>query len=306
MEQDTALISAVVFSKDRAMQLDATLRSFHLRCKDSHVVSITVLYAVSGNPHGRQYAELSQEYPEIRFLHESDFKQDLLSLVGSSAYLLFLVDDNIFVKEFVVADAANVLRAHSDVLAFSLRLGRNTVYAYAHGKYQRLPEFTENDNRILMFDWTTSERDFNYPCDISSSLYRSSDLAAVVERIPCSNPNLLEGHLDANKYGFHGQSRLACFTQSVTFCNPANKVQTVLPNNRSGMRKEYAADTLAEKFDQGLRIDVEAYASLVPKGCHQEVKLHFMTVTAGDPLKTSTWTQRLGKLFGLRHDVGLE
>lgn len=297
MGKKTGLISAVVFSKDRAMQLDATLRSFHRRCKDAHVVSITVLYAVSGDSHARQYAELSKEYPEIRFLHESDFKQDLLSLVGSSPFLLFLVDDNIFVKDFVVAEAANFLRQHSDVLAFSLRLGRNTVYAYAYGKYQRLPEFTENGNRILTFDWTTSERDFNYPCDISSSLYRSSDLAAILERIPCSNPNLLEGHLDANKYEFKGQSRLACFIQSVTFCNPANKVQTVLPNNKSGMRKEYAADTLAEKFDQGLRIDVEAYASLVPKGCHQETKLHFMDSITGNSVKTSIFGQWFEKLF---------
>lgn len=303
MERNDALISAVVFSKDRAMQLDATLRSFRLHCRDSHGVSITVLYAVSSDTHVRQYAELAIEYPDIRFLRESNFKEDLLSLVDSAAYLLFLVDDNIFVKDFSISDAVGFLQGHPDVLAFSLRLGRNTVYVYAYDKYQRLPEFAENNNGIRTFDWTASERDFNYPCDISSSLYRKSDLATLVERIPCSNPNLLEGHLDANKYEFSGQSRLACFEQSVTFCNPINKVQSVLPNNRSGGRKQYAADTLAEKFDQGFRINVEAYASLVPKGCHQEVKLHLMTATTGEAVKTPIWMQWLRKPFRFRRDI---
>ena len=306
MERKDALISAVVFSKDRAMQLDATLRSLRLHCRDAHVVEMSVLYAASSERHACQYVQLAKDYPDIKFVLERDFKEDLLLLIAPASFLLLLVDDNIFVKEFYAADAVSFLQANSDVLAFSLRLGRNTVYAYAYGKYQRLPEFAEKDSSILTFDWKTGERDFNYPCDISSTLYRKSDLAPLLERIPFSNPNLLEGRLDANKYEFSGQSRLACFERSVTFCNPANKVQRVLPNNRSGRRKQYAADTLAEKFDQGVRIKVEAYASLVPKGCHQEVKLCFMTVMAGDAVKTSTWTQRLGKLFRPRHDIGLE
>lgn len=280
VKDNSVPISSVVFSKDRAMQLDATLRSFRLQCMDTHLASMTVLYAVSNDTHLRQYTELANEHPGVRFFRESAFKQDLLSLIGSTPYLLFLVDDNIFVKEFLIADAIGCLEAHADVLAFSLRLGRNTTYAYAYGKYQRLPEFVGPENGVLIFDWTKGERDFNYPFDISSTLYRRSDLAPLLARIPFSNPNLLEGHLDGSKAEFSGQPRLACFTQSVTFCNPVNKVQTVLPNNRSGAREQYMAGALAEKFDQGLRINVEAYGSLVPKGCHQEVKLHFRSRTA--------------------------
>jgi thiamine biosynthesis protein ThiI len=43
----------------------------------------------------------------------------------------------------------------------------------------------------------------------------------------------------------------------------------------------YTSQDLAEMFDQGLRIDIAAYAGFVPLGCHQEVELHFLPFARG-------------------------
>ena len=292
------MINALVFSKNRAMQLDAVLRSLRLHCRDADLLATTVLYAVSNNTHARHYAQLAREHQGVHFLEEKDFKGDLLSLIKPSKFLLFLVDDNIFVREFSLEDAVGQLQATPEAIAFSLRLGRNTIYSYAFANHQKLPKFDEVSKGILSFDWTTSQRDFGYPFDVSSSIYRTSDMLPLLERVPFSNPNTLEGGLDGIKHDMVNQNVLLCFDQSVTFCNPINKVQSVLPNNRSGKRKRYAPSNLAEMFEQGYRIDLGAHVNFLPNGCQQEVGLKFVGHD-GDSLKErSAWQRWLSRLLG--------
>ncbi len=82
------------------------------------------------------------------------------------------------------------------------------------------------------------------------------------------------------------QPALLCYEQSVTFCNPVNKVQTVYAN-RAGTASEYAADHLAELFDQGYRVQVAAYAGFVPSACHQEVELTYERRLEAPPAETT-------------------
>src|SRR5438445_3512461 len=143
MKREESMILGLCFSKDRAMQLDAALRSLRLHCRDADLLETTVLYAVSNNTYASHYAQLAREHPSVHFVEEKDFKGDLLSLIKPSRFLLFLVDDNIFVREFSLEDAVVQFQATPQALAFSLRLGRNTSYSYAFAKYQKLPEFVD-------------------------------------------------------------------------------------------------------------------------------------------------------------------
>ena len=291
------MIDALVFSKDRAMQLDAVLRSLRLHCRDAHLLATTVLYTVSNDTHARHYAQLAREHPGVHFLEEKDFKADMLSLVKPGRFLLFLVDDNIFVREFSLEDAVDQLQATPQALAFSLRLGRNTIYCYMLAKYQKLPEFMDVGKGMLGFNWTTSERDFGYPFDVSSSIYRTSDMLPLLERVPFSNPNTLEGRLGGIKGDMGEKNVLLCFDQSVTFTNPINKVQSILPNNRSGKRKRYAPTHLSEMFEEGYRINVETFSNFVPKSCQQEVKLRFAHPDEDSLKKRTVWQRWFSRLF---------
>jgi hypothetical protein len=74
----------------------------------------------------------------------------------------------------------------------------------------------------------------------------------------------------AAKYPF-----LLCYSTSVSFCLPLNKVQQDRPLNRSSNNPSYSIAELATLFDQGKRIDIMAFGSFIPSACHQEFDLRF-------------------------------
>jgi hypothetical protein len=314
-------IIGIIFSYDRAMQLDAVLKSFYTHCIDHEIVKLTVLYKASDEINASQYQELTSEYPKVKFILQTNFRSDVLKWACSSSsrndvhlyqrftniflrtrknrflhilfnqyvrqallnlfpyepdrYLLFLVDDNIFVKDFSIENIINSLNDQSKALGFSLRLGKNTTYCYAHSSDQAVPSFFHLSNHVFFFDWTISEHDFNYPLEISSSVYRTKQIIPLLLRLFFENPNSLEGVIASFNRNFSKRYPfLLCFEQSVTFCNPINIVQKVAPN-RVGANENYTAELLSQNFHSGKRVDISKYDGFIPTGCHQEVELFF-------------------------------
>jgi hypothetical protein len=182
-----------------------------------------------------------------------------------------LVDDNIFVRSFALAPACRALGSHADAIAFSLRLGLNTAYCYALDRPQAVPPMARLAGGILSFEWTAAAGDFGYPLEVSSSIYRGSELLALLHQLPFENPTTLEARLAEQAAAFVPRApRLLCFERSVTFCNAVNRVQQ-LAANRSGTAAETSSERLAELFEQGYRIRTDAYAGTIPRACHQEV-----------------------------------
>jgi hypothetical protein len=290
------------------MQLDCTLRSFLLHCRDVDSAKISVLYQANGRIHQRQYQQLIHDYTPkfIRFQKQANFKADVVSILLSDAgknwlkksffrvgigvnrvlqnassdkrdaeSLLFLVDDNIFVRNFCLADIDQSLSKHPEAAGFSLRLGTNTTYCYPLDQPQALPEFDRVDREILRYQWTAAQYDFAYPLEVSSSAYRKSDIIPLLKTIRFKNPNQLELCLSTLADRFMAtQPFLLCYETSVTFCDPVNKVQTKF-HNRVGEYQAYTVESLAAKFDAGYRIDIDSYSEFVPNACHQETELVF-------------------------------
>lgn len=267
-------MTGLIFSKDRAMQLRAVVESLLLHCRDHQRIKLQVLYKASNQLHRRQYDKLKAEFSDVCFVEEVNFKEQALSLVSEFEYVLFLVDDNLFVRDFFLGDAVKALRSNGDALGFSLRLGPNTTYCYARDIDQNVPAFRQID-RVLKYDWTWAEHDFGYPLELSSSIYRTAEVVQLLRQVMFSSPNMLEGAMAANAHLYRqARNSLLCFEQSVTFCAPVNMVQTVW-DNRVGGNLNYSVDRLAQMFEKGGRIDVERYSGFVPHSCHQEVELHF-------------------------------
>jgi hypothetical protein len=306
------MLTGMIFSRDRALQLDAVLRSYLLHCQDADQFDLYVVYTTSGELHTQQYARLIAEFrnhPFVHFIRERGFRREVLGFLAERAglptwrmqvfrwllplghrlgalgnrllggnlsnYILFLVDDNIFVRDFCLEDALQSLAQHPDALAFSLRLGKNTTFSYMLDKSQALPDFSEIAPEIMKFDWTRAEQDFNYPLEVSSSMFR---IAHVLPNLNCRwfiNPNWMESRFAACRSLYqHSHPALLCFSQSVTFCAPVNRVQPGY-QNRAGVSYSYTTQFLAEQFEAGKRVDVAAYSNFVPIGCHQEVELVF-------------------------------
>ena len=296
----------LVFSKDRALQLDACLASFFRQAQDGSAAEIVVLYAASSQRFSGQYAELEDFYGgRVRFVMEADFRSRvreslrsqghanpglvsrlLQRLAGKQTYppessmgledcVLFLVDDTLFVRPFRLGDAQEALAAHHDALGVSLRLGANTILSYALRREQSLPKFVEAGYGFLKYSWTAADGDFAYPLEVSSSMYRLSMIAPLVRELRFSNPNTLESAmaLQAGRLA-RDHPGMLCAGCSIAFSAPLNRVQRVF-ENRAGNDPQWSIERLAWEFDQGRRIDVTTLDGLVPSGAHEEVQLRF-------------------------------
>lgn len=265
----------LIFSKDRAMQLDAALWSLWLHCRDINEMDVKVLYAVSDPIHDKQYRQLAAEHPSVQFIRERRFKEQLEACIAEYSIVLFMVDDCLFVRPFYVKDCRELLDAHDEALGFSLRLGTNTSYCYSMDRYQPFPKALAIEKGCFKWDWTDGEGDFGYPLEVSSSIYRTSDLLPWIIAAPYSNPNTLEANLAGSAGRIAGLKRyVISYETSVAFCNPVNKVQQVYAN-RSGTNDRYSAEQLKLLYEQGYRIIVETYSGFTPYACHQEVELFF-------------------------------
>jgi len=268
-------IAGLIFSKDRAMQLQAAIDSFYLHCRGRSQIQLHVLYKASSRLHSSQYDRLKQTFGDVSFIAEADFKAQVLEVVGGFEYVLFGVDDNLFTGDFCPGDIVASLQHNADAVGFSLRLGSNTTCCYARDAAQKTPHFQQVEGRILKYDWTQGEYDFGYPLELSSSVYRTADIRELLAGAEFTNPNTLEGAMAANSHQFRwARNSLLCFERSVAFCAPVNMVQTVW-DNRVGANPDYSVDRLGQMFDDGIEIDVERYSGFVPNSCHQEVELHF-------------------------------
>ncbi|MBN2136631.1 MAG: glycosyltransferase [Sedimentisphaerales bacterium] len=285
-------VTGLIFSKDRAMQLRASIESLLLNCRDHGQIQLHVLYKTSSPLHRRQYERLKAKFHDICFVEEADFKEQVLSIIGGCEHILFAVDDNMFVRDFFLSDVVGSLRSSSDSIGFSLRLGVNTTYCYARNASQAVPAFQQVDDHILKYDWTWGEYDFGYPLEVSSSVYRSVDILGLLGKLEFDNPNTLEGTMAANAHLYRGlRSNLLCFEKSAAFCVPVNMVQTVWQNRVCGDGR-YSVERLAQIFEQGGRIDVERYSDFVPNSCHQEVELCFDDSSEAGPVghESDDWT----------------
>jgi hypothetical protein len=289
---DHRAVIGIVFSKDRALQLDAALRSFFRHCRDPEQVSLTVIYAGSSRLSLDQYCQLQHDFPTAEFIAQGDFRQDVFDLVRipvsrvgrfavraglakrpDKRLVMFLVDDNIFVRDFGLADVARALHEEEGALGFALQMGRNLNYCYPLDLPLEFPAAIPVLGDIVKYRWPDAGRGLDYPLEVSSSLYRLGDVARLLAGLDFRNPNMLETHMAARAGSFRRtHPYLLCFTQSVTFCNPVNRVQSDYAN-RAGDSKDRSAASLAQLFERGYRVDVARYDGFVPSSCHQEVDL---------------------------------
>lgn len=294
----------LVFSKDRPLQLQATLASFALHCREATQTPITVLYRTSSEAFAQGYAQLLQEFQGrlmIDWVEERSFRRDLLACLrqppAASRWrriqdrlrlrswrprcdqLLFLVDDNIFVRPFSLRSIVEALDQQPSAIGFSLRVGRNTTMCYSMSCAQPLPDF-QTVAPGLRFRWVGQTGDFGYPLEVSSSVYRLSDLIGLLRTLPYTNPNRLEQVLSSSSSLFAlSKPDLLCFDQSVAFCAPINKVQAIL-DNRAGESDSYSSEALLGRFLEGQRVDVEALRDFVPRAAHVEIDLPLQSASA--------------------------
>jgi hypothetical protein len=258
-------MNIIIFSKDRACQLELLLRSM----RRFYRVPVSVLWTESSHDYLRGYRRLmNYASPLVSWHKEKDFKADLLRLVDPAVRLtMFLCDDDVFKEPFEY----NGELGNPDVLCLSLRLQPGLTHCYPQNCDNVIPEIAADGT----FRWGRRKwlwyrgipGDYGYPMSLDGHVFRTADILPLLHRLDYTNPNTLE--LQLSLYPAWNRPLMACLPRSPVMNIPVNVVQSSWENRHGRI----SAAELNEKFLSGRIIDTKNIYGIQNMSCHQEVEL---------------------------------
>jgi hypothetical protein len=262
------MTNLIVFSKDRPMQLQATLDSIEIYTR-GFFNNIDVVYLATNDNYVKGYDILKKRKPYVNFIQEKNFEEDIKRCFKMD-YTCMAADDDIVFSEF----NKGLFRMFddSDVCCFSLRLGTNIDYCYSNDKPNKIGKYRE-DGEFMIWDWNKEALDFAYPLSVVSHIFRTDFIKGLTDRISFKNTNTYEVELQTQIY--ECQPKMASYKQSKIFGVPANSVNSSW-TNRNGLKYGYSTSGLIEMYTNGYIIDVK---SIKPEEIHsaqQEIKYNFI------------------------------
>jgi hypothetical protein len=261
-------VHCIVFSKDRAMQLDACLRSIERSAPYAGPITVIYLATTEEFADGYRLLDLGER---VRLVEQSDdFRSVVINALDpKDEHTVFHTDDDVF---FLRPPTAPVLPP--GFAAFSLRLGENTTYCYPLHRMQQVPTTAANGS-VMAWDWTRAEGDFSYPMSLDGHILSTGLLLRMLARARFANPNQLEGELHLRRY--LAPPAMLAFRESCLVSIPANIVSST-HQNPSGANPAWSAEALNRRFLAGERLDLKAMDFSAIQGAHQDVLLAFTRI----------------------------
>jgi len=247
------MINIIYYSKNRPMQLEASLRSLQTFFKEYHLANKTVVFDASSADYITGYKEIISQYPEVNFVFQTVFQQNTFNALNTHNWFSMFVMDDLFFKEpFSLYDAPIQSLMHSkDILTASLRLGLNIRYCYALNQFMNQPIFSRRTNELCVWDYSLCEGDWGYPYSLDGNIYQTDHIKGMMDSFGFSNPNELEAMLNTVKIG---PRFIASYGKSKLLNNPANRVQDKFPNRHENSA---SAEDLNKLFLSGKRINLD-------------------------------------------------
>lgn len=264
------MLNIIIFSKDRACQLELLLRSMKFYFKEFSESKINVLYTYSNDKFKEGYEKLFKIHNDenIKYIKEvKKFKEHVLLLLDlNNPYTVFFVDDIVFKNEFTINCKQFKLFAMNDeILCLSLRLHPYLTYCYSARIRMNKPNFDSN----LIFKWIGQSGDYGYPMSLDGHFFRTLEFSALSKVLDYYNPNSYESMLAGYPLN---RLKMICFEESIIVNNPINKVQ----NFNNNVHGNITADYLNDVFLNGYIIDLENFKGFKNISCHQEIEIILM------------------------------
>ena len=241
------MITSIIFSKDRPLQLDLCLSGVQQNFPDSR--RIIVLYEASHKFFGA-YEKLKTMHPNVEWWLESDclFIDTLNAIVSSEDdYICFLTDDDIIYALAPVIDEN--LFGNPEVCCVSLRMGLNITRRRHNGQQGKDEPKVVLDASNDCICWPKSFHNYgsywSYSLSVDGHVFRKQDILNMVDEL-CflndkyrweQNPNTFEGALQ----------RFWAVTPNY-MCAPRQSVLVNSPNNRVSDAEGYEMNMAAESF----------------------------------------------------------
>lgn len=269
------MISTIIFSKNRACQLDLLLRSMEENF--NHVsTNVRVLYTATNSEFEMGYSKLIDKFPNVIWDEEADFERDTRwALDRASEYVCFFVDDNIVYRPPpLTEDQTEDLFAQSEHIGcLSLRLGENTYIQDPHTNQrvalQHKIEYMQvtPDCKLLVWNWKTiGYNNFGYPFSVDGHIYKTQVVQDGLD-YDFPNPNGFEGRFVHTNI----PQIMCCPELSCVVNTPLNLVGS--SNNKAGVKYGASLEELNTNFISGKTISLDTVDPSTVIGCHQEMEL---------------------------------
>ena len=268
-------LNVVIFSKDRAPQLDLLLRSMEKNFYMYYNQNVTVIFRASNDGYAAGYRKLIKKWGRkdkgtgaATWVNEeqSSFKEATVSAIDpAKMFTMFLVDDIVFTNPFTVNDEEfKFLQSDEDVLGLSLRLDPKKTYCYAIDQTMQVPE---SHSELFCFPWHGKDGDFGYPMSVDGTVFRTNEITPLVQKLAYWNPNTFESVLSQNpiEHPF-----LLAYSKAKLVNIPANRTQDTFKNRHANL-EEAQLSKLNEQYLQGMEIDVEPFNGLETPSVHFEM-----------------------------------
>ena len=255
------MIDWLVFSRDRALQLDGLLTSFDQYA--AHLQqSVTVLYRATKPLHELAYLDCAKAHSRQMFWRqEGDFAEDVFEWIEDRAgyYVGFLVDDDLFIRP---APPVETVRPQAGEACFALRLWTSITRVSGNTVIRSWPH--------RAWPWrTSSELDYGYPLALDGHVYRRDTISPLLD-FDFADPTQLEAGLAARADRLTYPLMAAAERQCLVGI-PANRVS----ENSGVPHMGGDVDELCERFLAGDRLDPDAMGLDHVASAHAEISLAF-------------------------------
>ena len=270
--REMPIAEAVVFSKDRALQLHALLSSYFEQVKN--FAPVHLFYDSSSVEHQKSYHELIELFGDrIATINSgTPFRDKLIDILYSigAPKVFFLVDDDLFIDKI---DMLDLCKFDSSIFVPSLRLGQNLTYNYIYNKNQPLPPFHNeviDDNKFLCWKWSEGSLDWRYIFSVDGNLFSSNEIRAMAARIQFNAPNSFEYALLRFWWAFQFRYGIAYHKARIVNI-PCNRVQTEVDNIKGNVHQDF----LLEQWNKGMQMDYRSLYGKINISAHQDLEYGF-------------------------------
>lgn len=283
------LISNIVFTKNRPLQLHAYLESLYKQFSQK-LIKTYIIYKVE--LFEQQYDELFKQFPECVVIREKDFHGDFLNILSQvdTEYILFGVDDVVFFDsvDFNVIDSAFHQNA-DNIFGFALRFGPGSLEKSS----DVITPLWAGGQEIYRLNWKVGQTPHTrYPFELCSTFYKTELVRYIMAGLLNNNPVIrtlfspssllikafakiaLPRQILKSFGYFYSPNKLESwpcrwcqnhkeqmpdFTYFQKLCAAAiqvNMVNTSTDNTHFGTQ-EHSVEALNEKYKQGYRLNID-------------------------------------------------
>jgi len=296
----TKMISNIVFTKNRPLQLDGYLESLY-RHLPVELIQTYVLY--KPELFEEEYRQLFFKYSNCIVIEEDDFHSDFLKIINQidTKFILFGIDDVVYLDSVSFEVIEQMFNLFSqDIFGFSLRFGKDSIEAGGDS----IEEASAAGQTVYRLDWRKGRSSISrYPFELCATIYRTPLVKRIINGTMNDNP-LVKKLFAPSSVLIRGMGKVVSTRSTLKsfgyFSNPntleswncrwcqnhcnqlpgflyfqklcASAIQVNMVNistiNEFNGSPEHTVEALAEKFKQGYRLDIDSIAQNKPSGTH--------------------------------------